>query len=262
MHAKFYAFSRTRTARNVVMVSSANLNRGAARLGYNDLYTMRSVPTSFATYARVHAELARDRVNGNPYVVHREGPFESQFFPKRGAPRAADPTYRALARVRCHGVTGGAGRGGRTAINIGMFHWAGDRGEYLARRLVALHRDGCKVGVIYGAPSRNVRLMLVRSGIPTYDSRVDRNGDGRPDLRVHAKYMVISGNYGGDSSSWQVFTGCQNWVDGSLTGGDENTLRISSRAACGRYMDNWRFVRDRGARPAQLTSPEWYDLRA
>ena len=252
MHSKFFAFSRTGTARNVVMVSSANLNRGGATLGYNDLFTMRGVSSTFATYDRVHQEMARDRVDGNPYVFHREGRFESQFFPKRSATRATDPTYQALSRVRCRGAGGGAGRGGRTAINVSMFHWGGERGVYLARRLLALNRDGCVVSVIYGAPSDEVSRILRdsawRGGINLYDSRVDRNGDGQVDLRVHTKYMLINGKYNGDSSSWQVFTGSQNWVKNSLTGGDENTLRINSRPAYVRYMNNWNFVRVNGAR--------------
>lgn len=252
MHAKFYAFSLTGTARNVVMVSSANLNRGGANLGYNDLFTMRGVPNTFAMYERVHNEMAADRVDGNPYVIRKEGRFESQVFPKRGAHKLSDPTYMALQKVHCHGATGGAGKGGRTTIHVSMFHWGGKRGVYLARRLLELHRNGCHVSVIYGAPSNEVSRILRDSawggGIDLYDSRVDRNEDGEVDLRVHTKYMLVSGNYKTDTSAWQVFTGSQNWVPGSLTGGDENTLRINSRAAHASYMDNWNFVRINGAR--------------
>lgn len=249
MHAKFYAFSRTGTASNVVMVSSANLNKGGAVLGYNDLYTMVGVPSTFATYERVHAEMARDRADGDPYVVHREGRFETQVFPKRGADRSSDPTYQMLNRVRCAGTSGGAGRNGRTVIRVSMFHWSGERGVYLANKLLALDRGGCLVSVVYGAPSdevsRILRASAHRGGIQLYDSRVDRNGDGHPDLRVHTKYMLITGNYAGDSSSWQVLTGSQNWVAQSLTGGDENTLRINSRSAHARYVDNFDFIKSR-----------------
>ncbi len=246
MHAKFFAFSRTGTARNVVMVSSANLNKGGALLGYNDLFTMVGVPSTFAVYERVHAEMARDRADGDPYVVHREGRFETQIFPKRGASKASDPTYQILNRVRCGGATGGAGRNGHTVIRVSMFHWSGERGVYLARKLLALDRAGCLVSVMYGAPSSEVSRILRdsahRGGIALYDSRVDRNGDGHPDLRVHTKYMLITGSYGGDTSSWQVLTGSQNWVAQSLTGGDENTLQINSRGAHARYVNNFDFV--------------------
>ena len=252
MHAKFYAFSHTGTARNVVMVSSGNINRAGATLGYNDLFTMRGVPRTFATYKRVHDEMSLDRVDGDPYVVWREDRFESRVFPRRGASRATDPTYQALSRVHCAGATGGAGRGGRTALHVSMFHWQGERGMYLARRLLALHRDGCVVRVIYGAPSDEVSALLRdsawRGGIDLYDSREDRNEDGQVDLRVHSKYLLINGHYGTDRSSWRVLTGSQNWSDGSLTGGDENTLHVNSRPAYARYLDNWNFVREHGTR--------------
>jgi phosphatidylserine/phosphatidylglycerophosphate/cardiolipin synthase-like enzyme len=249
MHAKFFAFSRTGTANNVVMVSSANLNKGGALLGYNDLFTTVGVPSTFALYERVHAEMARDQADGDPYVVHREGRFETQIFPKRGANRESDPTYQILNRVRCSGATGGAGRNGHTVIRVSMFHWSGERGVYLANKLLALDRAGCLVSVMYGAPSAEVSRILRdsahRGGIALYDSRVDRNGDGHPELRVHTKYMLITGSYGGDTSSWQVLTGSQNWVAQSLTGGDENTLQINSRAGHARYVNNFDFVRAR-----------------
>lgn len=252
MHAKFFAFSQTGKAKNVVMVSSANLNKGGALLGYNDLFTMVGVPKTYEMYKMVHDEMARDKVDGDPYVVLREGRFESQVFPKRGAKRSTDPTFRALRRVKCHGAAGGAGRNGRTVIRVAMFHWGGDRGEYLAKKILSLHRDGCIVSVIYGAPSKIVSQMLRNSayagGIELYDSRVDRNEDGEVDLRVHSKYLLINGNYDGDSSSWQVFAGSQNWTKGSLTGGDENTLQISSRPAYASYSKNFDFVRVNGAR--------------
>lgn len=252
MHSKFYAFSRTGTASNVVMVSSANLNRGGATLGWNDLFTIVGKAAIFAKYHQIHDEMSRDRVDGNPYVVQRVGRFESQFFPKRSATRATDPTYQALSKVRCRGADGGAGRSGRTAINISMFYWGGERGEYLARKLLQLNRDGCIVSVIYGAPTNDLAAMLRKSahngGINLYDSRYDRNNDGMVDLRVHTKYLLINGNYGSDNSSWQVFTGSQNWVKGSLTGGDEVTLQVTSRPAYARYLKNWNFVRVHGAR--------------
>lgn len=252
MHAKFYAFSHTGTAHDVVMVSSANLNKGGATLGYNDLYTMRGVPATFGLYQRVHAEMARDRVAGDPYRVQQDGRFLTRIFPRPGADKSSDPTYQALQRVRCQGATGGAGTHGRTAVRVSMFHWGGERGVYLARKLLALDRAGCRVSVIYGAPSNEVSRILRasahRGGITLYDSRVDRNGDHHPDLRVHTKYLLIGGSYGGDTSSWQVLTGSQNWVKQSLTGGDENTLQIAGLAYHSRYVDNFDFVRLHGAR--------------
>ena len=133
-----------------------------------------------------------------------------------------------------------------------MFAWNNDRGMQIAKRLVQLDSYGCDVSIIYGAPSAKVRDVLRASarngGVKLWDSRFDRDGDGIFEIRVHHKYMLINGVYGGDRSSWRVHTGSQNWGRGTLRGGDENTLTIVSRAAYGQYMSNWSFTAKYGAR--------------
>jgi hypothetical protein len=225
------------------MVSSSNLNRGGATLGWNDLYEADGKAAMVARYAAIHAEMARDTPSGDRYQEYHVGIFTLRFYPK---PKGGDPVMSDLSKVRCHGATGGAGRGGRTAINVSMFAWNNDRGTAIAKKLISLDRDGCQVSVIYGAPSRAVRDLLMgsarRGGIKLWDSRMDRNGDGVFDLRVHHKYMLINGSYGGDHSSWRVHTGSQNWGRGTLRGGDENTLTIASRGAYRQYIANWDHV--------------------
>ncbi|MDQ3616242.1 MAG: phospholipase D-like domain-containing protein [Actinomycetota bacterium] len=255
MHSKFYAFSRAGGADRVVMVSSANLNNGGTNLGWNDLFTMTGKRAIYNRYARIHANMALDRPIQPPrarYQVHSVGRFQSHFFPKPGVTKRTDPVYRAMSKIHCRGVRGGAGRYGRTAINVSMFWWSGDRGMYLARRLLALQREGCRVSVTYGAPSNAVAAVLRKAAwqgrIALYDSRKHRNSDGVVDVRVHTKYLLVNGHYGSDRSSWQVFTGSANWVAGSLTGGDEVMLRVTSRPAYVRYVDHYDFVRKYGAR--------------
>ncbi len=252
MHSKFFLFSRTGTASNVVMVSSANLNRGGALLGWNDLYTKVGSPALYAKFARIHAEMAQDRLAAAPYQEDVFGSFRTRFFPQRSDGSTVDPTMRDLSKVRCRGATGGAGNNGRTAINVSMFFWGDTRGVRIARRLVELDRLGCSVNLIYGAPTRSVSDILRRSakngGVVLYDSRHDRNYDGQVDLRVHEKYLLISGNFAGDSSAWHVTTGSQNWAGGSLTGGDEVTLSVASRWTYAQYMSNWRFLTQVAAR--------------
>ena len=249
-HSKFYVFSRTGTARDVVMVSSSNLNAGGAVRGYNDLYVAKTRPAMVRAYMQVHAEMAQDTAqDGDGFREYRTGNLVSRFYPKA---RGGDPVLGDLAKVRCKGANGGAGRQGRTAINVSMFAWNRDRGMAIARKLVALDRAGCHVSVIYGAPSRAVGEYLRKSArkgrIKLWDSRWDRDGDGLFDVRVHHKYMLINGRYGSDRSSWRVHTGSQNWGRGTLRGGDENTVSIAARRAYRRYIGNWDMVVKFGGR--------------
>src|SRR6476661_3407463 len=65
MHSKFYAFSKTGTANHVVMVSSSNLNTGGADKGWNDMYTMRGRPASFAMYDQMLRLMTLDKHRTN-----------------------------------------------------------------------------------------------------------------------------------------------------------------------------------------------------
>lgn len=241
LHAKFYAFSRTGSARDVVMVSSSNLNAGGAVRGWNDLYVMKDRPVLYKQYAKIHAEMAQDTSQDRDgYREQVAGAVTSRFYPRL---KGTDPVLQDLAKVRCRGANGGAGRNGHTAINISMFAWNSDRGMKIARRLVELDRNGCDVSIVYGAPSAKIRDYLAdsarRGGVKLWDSRYDRDEDGLFDLRVHHKYMLINGVYGGDRSAWRVHTGSQNWGKGTLRRGDDNTINIVGRGAYRQYIRDW-----------------------
>ena len=77
-------------------------------------------------------------------------PFLARFFPMRNARKATDPTLRDLRKIRCRSAFG------RTRIHISMFYWKGRRGDYLLDKVASLARDGCKVRIVYGAPSRRL----------------------------------------------------------------------------------------------------------
>jgi phosphatidylserine/phosphatidylglycerophosphate/cardiolipin synthase-like enzyme len=247
MHTKLYMFSQAGAARNVIMASSTNLSHSGATKGWNDLFTIVGRPRLFADVTTVFNEMARDRALANPYRVFSLARYRAFFFPRRGTDRTTDTVYNAMSAVRCFGAAGGAGSGERTVIRVGMFHWAGDRGVLLATKLRQLDNAGCIVKVIYGAPSTRVVSELRRptryGGIELYDSRYDLSGDGIPDKYIHSKYMLVSGNFAGDRSSWQVFAGSANWVRAALRVGDDMILRVSGPSVHDRYAHNWETIR-------------------
>ena len=97
----------------------------------------------------------------------------------------------------------------------------------------------------YGAPSNEVSRMLrasahsggVKLGQPP--AKVD----GKPTLRVHDKYMIVSGRYGNDTSDWRVIAGTQNSIEGALTGSDKNTLEIPLRSAYASYSSEFESLK-------------------
>ena len=244
MHGKFYAFSRTGKANNVVMVSSSNLNDGGAGRGWNDLYTFKERPAQFAGYERVHLEMTDEnrvgRGQGPSYTVD-EGPYTSRFFPWPGAGRHGDPVMKDLNKVRCHGPMG------RTQIHVSQFWIKGARGSYIVNKLLSLAHHGCAVSFIYGAPSIDIATRLRNAAkhhlIALYDSRWDFNHNHEVDVRTHCKYVLVKGVFGADQHAYEVMTGTANWNPGSLEKGDENTLNINSAPAYNQYIHNWTTIR-------------------
>ncbi len=241
MHMKIFLFSRTGRSKNVVMVSSSNLNRGGATLGWNDMYVMRNRPKSYGEYVDVHRLMTIGRRAPRERIEIVDGPFTSRFFPIRDAGIRRDPVLQDLNRIRCRSALG------PTRIHISMFYWKGRRGNYLATKLFNLARSGCRVNIIYGAPSRQIAARLrnaARSGlISLYDSRWDYNLDGVAEVRTHSKYVLVRGSYKRNPRKWVVMTGSPNWVAGSLSKGDESTLNIELKSAYDSYRRSWERVR-------------------
>jgi hypothetical protein len=241
MHSKFFLFTNSGRARNVVMVSSSNLNRGGAELGWNDMYVVSGRLGLYRGFKSMHRAMTEDIRATADKVEVRDGPFTARFFPMRNASKATDPTMQDLRKIRCSSAFG------RTQIHVSMFYWKGTRGAYILDKLVRLARSGCKVRIIYGAPSRKLaarmRDLAKRKVIDLWDSRWDMNEDGFSEVRTHAKYVLVRGTVGGDRSSHQVWTGSQNWVGGSLFRSDETTLNIRLRSAYRSYLRNWDNIR-------------------
>ena len=125
MHTKMFVFSRTAGASDVVMVSSSNLNRGGATLGWNDMYVIKDRPKSYGEYVRVHRVMTAGTPAPTSVIEIIDGPYTSRFFPIRNAGRNKDPVLKDLNKVRCRSALG------RTRINISMFFWKGTRGNYI-----------------------------------------------------------------------------------------------------------------------------------
>lgn len=254
MHSKFYVFSHSGSAANVVMVSSSNLNRGGALLGWNDLYVMKGRPKSVAAYKRIHLDMTDDIKAPVNKVEVTDGPFTSRWFPMRKATKKNDPTLQDLNKVKCTSAIG------RTQLYISMFYWKGPRGDYIADKLLALAGKGCGVNIVYGAPSLAIAARLRAAAgnhrINLYDSRWDFDENGEVNVRTHAKFIAVKGTVGKNRKAYQVWTGTQNWVSGSLNKGDENSLNISMKSAFQKYLGEWTRIRNHSRRlPYSLYPP-------
>lgn len=245
MHSKFFVFTSTGGVKDVVMVSSGNLNLGAAVRGWNDMITFTKRNYLRRAFARIHRQMTDDRPASSQVTRFVDGGVTARFFPLRNGSRANDPTLADLNRISCKSALG------PTQIRVSMFYWAHERGIYLAKKLINLAKAGCRVSVIYGAPGETVRKMLnkaARKGIiSAYDSRVDllTSGDGAGDYRVrtHGKFLLVQGTYGNNRKAFLTTTGSQNWAKSSLSGGDEVTVNVMSRSVYKQYRAHYDRIR-------------------
>lgn len=241
MHAKFFLFSQTGTAKNVVMVSSSNLNAGGANRGWNDMISLTERPNLFNAFRQVHREMTDDVMNTGQRTEFTDGNVVARFFPMRNANKANDPTLQDLNKIRCTSAFGA------TQIKVSMFYWAQTRGMYLADKLIALGRAGCKVSVIYGAPGKDVRAKLVEAAkarrITLYDSRQGALPDGDYQVRTHGKFFTVKGTFDGNTRAYLTVSGSQNWAGDSIALGDEVTMNVLSKSLHDQYVANWGKIR-------------------
>jgi phosphatidylserine/phosphatidylglycerophosphate/cardiolipin synthase-like enzyme len=242
-HMKFYLFSATGQAENVVMVGSTNTTRWAANVHFNDLFTETGRADMFRDYSKIHAQLARDRRVKHPYWKVQHGDLVTEFgnVVRRGA---RDHVAKRLAAVSC---------AGGTRIRIVMYAWTGDRGLYLARRVAELNRKGCDVRAILSGASSDVKQALRNGGVAirSADMDLDNNpstgfGDTAWDRFTHEKWMALDGTWAGQRQK-VVWTGSENWSGLSFLN-DEVTIKIPRASIYNAYASHFQFLWDHRTR--------------
>jgi len=245
-HMKFYLFSESGSAKDVVMIGSSNLTGYAAKTQWNDMYTVVDKPRLRDLYTKVFEQLVRNRRLEDPSMRRTVGIFENEFGPFPDVTKDTDPVMKRLRQVSCS-ADSGVDQNGRTVISIVMYGWGSDRGLYLADKVADLSRSGCIVRVIVSSGGRQVVGTLKRAGVLVRSADLDldynaETGFGGTAFEVftHQKYMLLSGSFRG-RRGWQVWTGSENWSGMGLIN-DEVTIRIPRRKAYQRYLTNFDYV--------------------
>lgn len=225
-HNKFYLFSRTGGARDVVVQSSANLTDLNSRTYWNNATTFVGNHRLYEAYDAYFEDLAAERATDDYYRTTttgmRGGTVRSYFFPRA----EGDHVLEILAKVGC--------RGG-TTIHIGMSEWDTHR-IAIAQRTVALSGQGCEVRIVHGVMDADVRATL--SADPGIELRELNDANALPG-RIHSKYFLINGDFDGDHDARWVFTGSPNWNVTSLRRNDEAMIQTNLRPVYDAYEANF-----------------------
>ncbi|MFC5823422.1 phospholipase D-like domain-containing protein [Nonomuraea insulae] len=225
-HNKFYLFSRTGRASSVVVQSSANLTDLNSTTYWNNAVVLPGNRGLYAAYTGYFADLAAERKNLDYYRVVQTPGVRAHFFPNA----TTDPIVDYLGPVSCR-------RG--TTIRVGMSEWDTYR-IAIPQRLRDLAAQGCTVRIVYGIMDDEVKQLLLAE--PRVELRTLGDGAALPG-RVHSKYLLIEGSYGGDRNAHWVFTGSHNYNQTSLRRNDETLLRLGDRSVYRQYVANFERMR-------------------
>ncbi len=236
-HAKYFLFSRSGRAREVVIHGSANLTSASASNQWNDVYTTVDRQSTYGFFVGIFRQMAKDRPVDHPYAALPTGRDRFLFFPGG----AKDPVMALLNKVRCRGATNTSSH--RTTLRIAPDVLRENRGMRLGRKVWQLWQGGCDVRIGYTVMGRTTGKMLRRPGdrgrgVPMRHLVQDVNGDGMFDRYFHLKAMSIVGNVGGDRSNWVVLNGSSNWSDRGYRS-DENLGVHWRRGLTRRYQKHF-----------------------
>jgi hypothetical protein len=237
LHTKMYLFSKTGKAANVVVFGSSNMTGKAANVQWNDLFVWKDRKGLYDQFMEIYKESARDRRAPAPIERnYRNAGLLTMFWPQPGHTKATDRVMRALRQVRCGTrPTGGTGFDGHTAVSINIHAMEGDRGLYIAQKIVGMRKAGCRVRVLYGLIAPRIHRTFKAGGVASRRTIFDRDKNGYTDMYTHMKYVGINGVVGDDRSARVMYTGSENFSHKTV-GADEVWQRIPSTRAWRRYQ--------------------------
>ena len=241
-HNKFFLFSSTGGASNVVVQTSANMTSVQRTDLFNNAVTIVDSGL-YDIYQTYWADLLKYGTSSsglsNYYKTPSSGGYKAYFFPRKEASgsdynnnAATDTVKLILDNVSCSG-----GTEIRMAANLFT------RKE-VASKLVSLVNGGCKVYLAFdgnsGSMGKTVESIVsgkLTKRVQCYENRSSGNKVG-----LHSKYFLISGTYDGKSNQKLLWTGSHNYTYPALRANDETLLKINNSTLYSQFKENHDYL--------------------
>jgi phosphatidylserine/phosphatidylglycerophosphate/cardiolipin synthase-like enzyme len=236
-HNKFFLFSATRGARNMVVQTSANATDGARDTQWNDALVLQD-PAVYAGYLAYFRDLVAQHHSADYHRTVQAGKYRLDFFPWS----SGDPISQALDQVSCAGGT-------RLRLSLGHFTWGP-----IARRLWKLDNEGCRVQIVFDIVGPVVIQALTKKGGRNGNPETRYLTEGGPTTYAHSKYLLIDGQYQGKPQK-VVFTGSNNYTTVGFHGHDEAMITVADPQLETEYAANFDAVFNHG-RAVKPTDPK------
>ena len=238
MHNKFYLFTRTLGASNVVFQTTTNLGGTGWRdggKGWNDAMEVTGNTALFNSYAGYFGDLRAKKVDNNYYdtrVPVQAGTAKVFYYPREGSSVNGDPgentVMTMLNNTECFGnSTVGTSDNHRTVIRVTTMVITL---QYLADKLIALDAAGCYVKVNVrvdpaDATAKAVLNSMLARTSSVYGGIIVNYYCMADPIWIHSKNFSIEGRYYDKPDRKIAWTGSLNWSGGSLRGDDEVMLQ-------------------------------------
>jgi hypothetical protein len=220
------------------MNSSANPAETGVSKSWNNTYTTVGDKTLYDANVDNFNDMLPDKTNTDYYHTVESGNLKEYFFPRAGSTKNSDTLYNILNDVSCP-----------STIRVTTYFWTSAR-LYLAEKLSALKKAGCKVEVIYpdGPGGQDtiypeVTAELLDSDIDTWNTRPKKG------FYVHNKLILIDGTYQGVAGQQLVYATSQNLTLTSLRESNEVMLRIPNNPSVyGAYLGNFQQIKSQSVK--------------
>jgi phosphatidylserine/phosphatidylglycerophosphate/cardiolipin synthase-like enzyme len=223
-HNKFFLFSTTGGAQDMVVQTSANATDGARDTQWNDALVLRD-PAVYAAYLSYFQDLAAQHHKLDYHRTVQAGKYRLDFFPWA----KGDPISQALDQVSCTGGT-------RIRLSLGHFTW-----RPIARRLWKLDDAGCQVQIVFDIVGPKTLRSLTKKGGRHGGPEVRYLTEGGRTTYAHSKYLLIDGQYQGRPQK-VVFTGSNNYTTVGFHGHDEAMITVADPQLEQEYAGNFDAV--------------------
>ncbi|WP_447193547.1 phospholipase D-like domain-containing protein [Streptomyces hebeiensis] len=243
-HNKFFLFSSTGGADDVVVQTSANMT-GVQRTDlFNNAVTLVDSGL-YANYLAYFADQEKYGTSGDGLASYYKTPssptdaaYKTYFFPRQESSGKAYNTDPATDTVKLilDNVTCSSSQPTEVRMAANLFYR-----DHIATKLVAMADAGCKVylaadgnpnGGREGVPSMGRTVESIVSGKLTQRVACWENPPaGRTaNIGLHSKYLLVKGVYAGVANEKIVFTGSHNYSWQALRSNDETLLKINDDA--------------------------------
>ena len=258
MHNKFFLFSATKGAENVVVQTSQNFRDGRSGTGmWNSAFTVADEASVYEHYKAYFDDLTKAAPKRDDYYEKNDLPQpQGDKYEVFHSPAAKEnPIKDQLDRIDCttDENTGGT-KDGRTIVRVAMWMISGAdweaTGTELARKLKQMDDQGCyidivadRIGTGAGAKDGPLEALLRKPKGKFHGPEVRKFYKGGKQPGLHSKDILVDGSFGGKLDQKVVLTGTHNLTWKSARVNDETTLVIKDAEAYEQYSDYFTQVR-------------------